>query len=322
LYVNAILFGLVFLSPPFLKAWLLRAFAGARIHSRAHIGWFSAVSGQRIEMGAYSVIRPLTLLRMDGEVSLGAYAEISSFTLGYGAGGLHVGEGSYIGPQSMLNCEEDIRIGRGSALGARSMVYTHGSFLPYTEGYWVKLAGVTVGDKVWCAAGVFLQPGAEIGDNSFVNSMSVVSGSIPPGSVVEGNPARVVAPMERLQRKMTPKRLDLAVEHILRDFVEIGLRRELRATGIEAAARRVSFAWRGQRYVIVIVPSEGEWSLDNLDGARLIGIVNRPGWQPPVGALTLDLDTLRTSFNADPLHTALRLFFLRYYGVRFRDEAE
>jgi carbonic anhydrase/acetyltransferase-like protein (isoleucine patch superfamily) len=232
-----------------------------------------------------------------------------------------VGEGSYIGPQSLLNCEEDIRLGRGSALGARSMVYTHGSFLPYTEGYWVKLAGVTVGDKVWCAAGVFLQPGTEIGDNCFVNSMSVVSGSVPPGSVVEGNPAKVIAPMERLQRKMTPKRVDLALEHILRDFVELGLRRELRATAIEAASRRVNCVWRGQRYAIAMVPSEGDAPVNDSAGQRLICVANRPGWTPPAGALTLDLDTLRTPFNADPLHTALRLFFLRYYGVRFHDEA-
>lgn len=318
--MNVLLFGLVFISPPFLKAWLLRTFAGARIHPRAHLGWLSAVSGQSVEMGAYSVIRPLTIIRVEGDVTLGAYAEISSFTLVYGAAGLHLGEGSYIGPQSLLNCEEDIRIGRGSALGARSMVYTHGSFLPYTEGYWVKLAGVSVGDKVWCAAGVFLQPGAEIGDNCFVNSMSVVGGSIPPGSVVEGNPAKVIAPMERLQRKMTPKRVDLALEHMLRDFAEIGLRRELRATAIEAMARRVSFVWRGQRYAIAIVPSEGDaLPVSDSAGTRLIFVVNRPGWTPPAGALTLELESLHTPFNTDPVHTALRLFFLRYYGVRFRD---
>jgi acetyltransferase-like isoleucine patch superfamily enzyme len=320
--MRSLLFGLVFISPPFLKLWLLRWLGGAEIGAHAQIGWFSAVMGRRVRLGPHSVVRPFTLINVDGEVRLDAYAEISSFTLVYGAAGLSLGMGSYIGPQSLLNTEEDVRIGAGSALGARSLVYTHGSFLPYTEGYWVKLAGVTVGDKVWCAAGVFLHPGTEIGENSFVNSCAVVSGVIPPGSVVEGNPAKVVAPMARLQRRMTPRHVDQALEHILREFAEIGLRRELGLAEVRVEPRRLSFRWRGQARVIALIPSAGEPPAVEPAAVRQVYVVNRPGWSPSAEALVLDMTTMKTAFVADPIHTALRLFMLRYYGVRFLDAAQ
>ena len=319
--MSTLLFGLIFVSPPFLKNWLLRVFLGAEIGPRAQIGWFSAVIGRRVRLGAHSVVRPFTLINVSGEVSLGAYAEISSFTLVYGAAGLSLGQGSYIGPQSLLNTEEDVRIGAGSALGARSLVYTHGSFLPYTEGYWVKLAGVTVGDKVWCAAGVFLHPGAEIGANSFVNSCSVVSGVIPPGSVVEGNPAKVVAPMARLQRRMTPRHVDQAVEHMLREFAELGLRRELGVAEVREAPRQLAFRWRGQKRLITLIPSVGDAPAAPPEAGQPLFVVNRADWSPPAGAFVLDLTTMRTNYIAAPIHTALRLFMLRYYGVRFLDAA-
>jgi acetyltransferase-like isoleucine patch superfamily enzyme len=320
--MSAILLGLVFVSPPFLKKLLLRWFRRAHIHPRAQIGWFSAVMGRRIELGAHSVVRPFTLIHLSGDVTLKAYAEISSFTLVYGASSLSVGEGSYIGPQSLINAEEAVRIGDGSALGARSMVFTHGSFLPYTEGYWVKMAGVTLGDKVWCAAGVFLHPGAEIGDNSFVNSRAVVSGAIPPGSVVEGNPAKVVYPMERVQRKMSPRHVDLAVEHILREFAEIGLRRELGVEPVVESARVLRCRWRGVNYRIALIACNHTAIEAPSSEARQIFVVNQTNWSAPPGALVLDLTTLQTRFISDPIHTALRLFMLRYYGVRFRDQDE
>jgi acetyltransferase-like isoleucine patch superfamily enzyme len=323
---KTLLFGLILVSPPFLKAWLLRWLWRATVGPGAQIGWFSTVMGRRVELGAHSVVRPFTLINLDGDVRLGPYAEISSFSLVYGSSSLSLGEGSYIGPQSLINVEEEVRIGSGSALGARSLVFTHGSFLPYTEGYWVKMAGVTVGDKVWCAAGVFLHPGAEIGDNTFVNSRSVVSGTVPPGSVVEGNPARVVAPMERLQRKMSPRHVDQALDHILREFAEVGLRRELGLKEVAVAPRLLRFRWRGRAYLVALIPSSGPSGEPAAPSAgphhadvRRIYVVNQPGWPAPPDALVLDAATMRTPFASDPIHTSLRLFMLRYYGVRFRD---
>jgi acetyltransferase-like isoleucine patch superfamily enzyme len=278
--------------------------------------------GRRIELGTHSVIRPFTLIRLAGEVRLGNYSEISSFGLVYGSSSLIIGKHSYIGPQSLINADEEVRLGHGSALGPRSMIYTHGSFLPYTEGYWVKLAGVTIGDNVWCAAGVFIHPGVEIGDNTFVNSRSVLTQAIPAGSVVEGTPAKVVYPMERLKRKMSPRRVDAALAQLLHDFAEIGLRRELSLEAIEEAKYQLRFRWRGQLYHIALIPSTGDLPIlvEPSAGVRQIFIVNCPGWSPPAEAMVFDLATVQTPFTSDRVHTALRLFMQRYYGVKFRDQ--
>ncbi|MGQ0603005.1 MAG: acyltransferase [Anaerolineales bacterium] len=320
--MNALLFGLVFISPPFFKKLLLRWLVDAEIHPQAQIGWFAAVSARRIKLGRHSVVRPLTLISLSGDFTLEDYAEVSSFTLIYGASDFSLGRGSYVGPQSLINVEEPVSLGYGSALGPRSTVYTHGSFLPVTEGYWMKLAGVTIGDKVWCAAGVFLHPGTEIGDNSFVNSRSVVSGHIPPGSVVEGNPARVIYPMERVRRKMSARHVDLALERILNDFTQIGLRRELGISDVQTETGQWRFRWRGRDYVIVLVPSTGP-TMPNaklVNGATHIYVANFTDWQAPPGALVFDVPSYTTHFVSDPIHTALRLFALRYYGLRFTDQ--
>ncbi len=316
--------GLIFLAPPFAKIWLMRWFFGAKIGRKAHIGWFSAVDGKRITLGDHCVIRPLTLIRVLGDVTIGSYSEISSFILVYGSASLQVGDWCYIGPQSLINIDEDVVIGNESALGPRSMIFTHASFFPYTEGYWVRRAGVRLGNRVWCAAGAFLHPGVEIGDNSFINSRSVVTASIPPGSVAEGNPARVTYPMDRTVRKPTPRFVDLAARKVLHDFIDVGLQREMGipARAITESEDQLAFRWHGKPYRVILVTSEGDlppsegWS----SAERRIYVVNRPGWNPPQGSLSLDLMTCRTRYAPDLVHTGLRLFMLRYYGIRFADQ--
>jgi acetyltransferase-like isoleucine patch superfamily enzyme len=322
--MRTVLFGLVFVSPPFLKKLLLKWLCQARIGRGAHIGWFSSVTGRQIELGDHSIIRPFSLIHLDGGVRLGNYSEISSFTLIYGSSSLVTGDYSYIGPQCLVNVDEEVHLGHESALGPRCMLFTHGSFLPYTEGYWVKLTGVTIGDKVWCAAGVFIHPGVEIGDDTFVNSRSVVTQSIPAGSVVEGNPAQVVYPIEQLKRKMSPRRVDAAIDQLLGEFAEIGLRRELGLETIEESKHRLRFHWRGQAYHIALVPSTGQMpdDLQTDNSTRQIFMVNCPDWSPPHRALVFDMKTMQTPFASDRIHTAFRLFMQRYYGVKFRNSEQ
>lgn len=320
--MRVVLLGLVFISPPFLKRLLLRWFCGARFGHQARIGWFSAVMGRQVELGDYTIIRPFTLIYLDGRVKVGDYCEISSFNLVYGSSSLIISDHSYIGPQSLINADEQVRLGHESALGPRSMIFTHGSFLPYTEGYWAKLAGVTIGDRVWCAAGVFIHPGVEIGDDTFVNSRSVLTQSVPAGSVVEGNPAQVLYPMERVKRKMSPRRVDAALAQLLHDFAEIGLRRTLGLEIVEESQYQLRFRWRKEPYRIALIPSTGDFHVaDEPDsGVRQVLLVNRPDWSPPPGATVFDLVTMRTPFDSGRIPNVLRLFLLRYYGIKFRDQ--
>ncbi|MDW8403559.1 acyltransferase [Chloroflexus sp.] len=313
---RAIIFSLLFIVPPAIKPAILRICCGAQIGRGVSIGWFATVMGRHISIGDYSAIRALTVINCGGDLSIGRYSIISSFTLVYGANGLRIGDHSYIGPQSLINTEEEVRIGDWSALGARCMVYTHGSFLPYTEGYWVRFAPVVIGNRVWCAAGVFLHPGATIGDNSFVNSRSVVSGEIPPDSIAEGNPAQVVNAMSRAQRAITPRRLDAITGQMVRHFLSVAA-----AHGdIRVLAEQPQPLVRvgRQTYQIAVAPAAGD--IPAVDHTYpTVWLVCRPNWRPP-SDLWLDLSANRRS----PRHTApldaLCVFLQRYYGIQLEYE--
>jgi len=315
-------FGLIFLLPPFLKPWVLRRFCNARIGKHVSIGWFTSIAAREIELGDYAAVRAVTLIRLDGAFRLGQQSEVSNFCLIYGASDLEIGDQCYIGPQSLLNCDEPVRMGYYSALGPRSMVFTHGSFLPFTQGYWVKLAGVTIGSHVWCAAGVFLHPGVEIGDECFVNSRAVVTQSIPAGSVVEGNPARVVQPMEAVRRKMSPRRVDAALQQILRDFAKVTLEREMGITAIERSANRLLFRYNNRRYAVEIVPSVGDAGdrPPHWEESAAVYLVNRAEWNG-AAAEWFDVPNLHSFGAGDPVHGALGAFMQRYYGMRFARRA-
>lgn len=312
---RTIIFALLFVLPPALKPWVLRVCCGARIGRNVQIGWFASVMGRHISLGDHCAIRALTLIRCGGDVAIGPYALVSSFTLVYGARGLRLGAHSYVGPQCLINTEEEVRIGNWSALGARCMVYTHGSFLPFTEGYWVRFGRVTVGDYVWCAAGVFFQPGAEVGDNSFVNSRAVVSGALPPGSVAEGSPARVVGSMERMRRALNPRQRDAAVTQMLRHFGELILTEGL---GLAPREERgaLRFTYHRRPYRLAIAPAHGPPPAPGVPGERTIWLVNRPDWRPPAPDLWLDLDRKQMTGSRDHIYVELVLFLKRYYGVQ------
>ncbi|MDX2148739.1 MAG: putative colanic acid biosynthesis acetyltransferase [Planctomycetota bacterium] len=51
---------------------------------------------------------------------------------------------------------------------------------------------ITIGSGVWICAGAFVGPGVVVGDNAVVGARAVVIKKVPPGSIVAGNPARVL----------------------------------------------------------------------------------------------------------------------------------
>ncbi|ACL23738.1 acyltransferase [Chloroflexus aggregans] len=315
---RTIIFLLLFIAPPPLKPPILRIACGAQIGRGVSIGWFTTLMGRHISIGDYSSIRALTIINCGGDLSIGRYSIISSFTLIYGADGLRIGDHCYIGPQSLINTEEEVRIGHWSALGARCMLYTHGSFLPYSEGYWVRFAPITIGNRVWCAAGVFLHPGITIGDNSFVKSRSVVSGEIPPDSIVEGNPARVINTMSRMQRTITPRRLDAIAEQMLRHFLALTATQGALRVWPDRSPPQVQ---AGRHiYQLVLVPATGE--IATVDPTNpTIWLICRRGWSPP-SALWLDLTTNRRSMHRAAPLDALCTFLQRYYGIQLEYEEE
>jgi putative colanic acid biosynthesis acetyltransferase WcaF len=56
----------------------------------------------------------------------------------------------------------------------------------------LRLGPITVDSDAWIAAGAVLAPGTQVGAGAVVALAAVVSGTVPPGAIVRGNPAVVV----------------------------------------------------------------------------------------------------------------------------------
>ena len=61
----------------------------------------------------------------------------------------------------------------------------------------VKAKPIHIEDNVWITMNVIILPGVTIGKNSIIGAGSVVTKSIPPNSLVGGNPAKVIKKINR-----------------------------------------------------------------------------------------------------------------------------
>ncbi|QPV63036.1 sugar O-acetyltransferase [Halosimplex litoreum] len=55
---------------------------------------------------------------------------------------------------------------------------------------------VSIGDDVWIGGQAVINPGVTVGDGAVIGSGAVVTDDVPPGVVVQGNPAEVVSEIE------------------------------------------------------------------------------------------------------------------------------
>lgn len=87
------------------------------------------------------------------------------------------------------------------------VLITHATILahdasPVVFGKETRVGKVKIGNRVFIGAGAVILPGVEIGEGSIVGANAVVSRNVPAGSIVAGNPARVVGSVnEWLARK-------------------------------------------------------------------------------------------------------------------------
>ena len=99
-----------------------------------------------------------------------------------------------------------------------------------------------------------------------------------------------------------------------------------REWGVAAAQTEEGLHFKMGRngYDVLLVPSAAEskpWPSPSAGdtATRIVLLNNATDMEMPGDALCFDFATLQTQFNDDPVHTALRTFMLRYFGVRFTD---
>lgn len=110
------------------------------------------------------------------------------------ADGLWIGARSYLGPGAVIGIGGPIRIGAGVQAGA-GLTITAEAHAPDADGSFVSghvaRCGVTIGDRCWLGNNVSILDGVTIGADCVIGANSLVTTSIPPGSVAFGVPARV-----------------------------------------------------------------------------------------------------------------------------------
>jgi acetyltransferase-like isoleucine patch superfamily enzyme len=99
---------------------------------------------------------------------------------------VQIGEGGMVNYGVSLEAYEGITIGRRCLLA---------SFVRVSDRAGGHGAPVVIGDDVWLAHGVIIEPGVTIGAGSVVAAGSVVTSDVPPGSLASGNPAQC-SPLE------------------------------------------------------------------------------------------------------------------------------
>jgi maltose O-acetyltransferase len=109
---------------------------------------------------------------------------------------LSIGEGTYINYGVNVGATESVTIGRECAIGQLAILLDNDFHVPGSLWQRGKPQPVVVEDGVWIGAQSIILPGTRIGKGSVIGANSVVSGSIPPGVIAAGSPARVIRQLE------------------------------------------------------------------------------------------------------------------------------
>jgi maltose O-acetyltransferase len=88
-----------------------------------------------------------------------------------------------------------VSVGDDCTVSDRVILLAHDASTKRHIGY-TRVAPVSIGRRVFLGAGAIVLPGVTIGDDAIVGAGSVVRGDVAPGTVVAGNPARVIRTTE------------------------------------------------------------------------------------------------------------------------------
>ena len=130
------------------------------------------INSANVHIGTGCLLQDAIYIRAgtNGRISIGDRVAINSFCRLFGHGSIVIGEDTQIGPGSLITTTDHDYQGN---------LKEH--FRP-----------VTIGKGVWIGANVTILSGVEIGDSAVIGAGSVVTHDVAPGTVVAGNPARIL----------------------------------------------------------------------------------------------------------------------------------
>lgn len=94
-----------------------------------------------------------------------------------------------------------VKVEDGASISGSDYFLTHCKPMKYHEGFVESyVAPIIIHKNAWIALNVTLMPGVEVGEGAIVSAGSIVSKDIPPFTVAQGNPARVITDIAEMVR--------------------------------------------------------------------------------------------------------------------------
>ena len=104
---------------------------------------------------------------------------------------LVAGDWLHMGRNGHINTARGVTVGHEFGCGIETKVFTHGAYQSELDGFPVKFAPVTIGDRVWLP-NAWVNPGVTIGSDVVVAARSLVNRDLPSGCLAGGIPAQVI----------------------------------------------------------------------------------------------------------------------------------
>ncbi|WP_338789117.1 acyltransferase [Metabacillus sp. FJAT-53654] len=120
--------------------------------------------------------------------------------------GMKIGDNCSI--QSGVICDYShcwlIKISNNVTIAPQAYLFANDASTKMINNY-TKIGSITIEDNVFIGARALIMLGVTIGENSIVAASSIVTKPIPPKSVVDGNPARVITTIDQYEVSQNKK---------------------------------------------------------------------------------------------------------------------
>ncbi|KKI91432.1 hypothetical protein WQ54_14750 [Bacillus sp. SA1-12] len=117
--------------------------------------------------------------------------------------GMKIGENCSIQPGVIFDYSHCwlIKIGNNVTIAPQAYFLAHDASTKNLINY-TKIGSITIEDNVFIGARALIMPGVTVGKNSIVAAGSIVTKSVSEGSIVAGNPAKVISTIENYSQKI------------------------------------------------------------------------------------------------------------------------